>query len=128
MALQLPGSTAESRKDIINETVRQFFPHATPSDTETYETIEEHVRTHGYYLQKINDVDIPESGYFSSWLEYVFEPILLAISHQRASTNLSDPLLAYIRISGYWEQIRQQRAMYDYTDIDAVVLRYLADA
>lgn len=124
----LPGSTAESRRSIIIDNVRTFFPAYTPSSESIFDTIEEHIRTHGYFLQREHSVDIPETGYFTSWLEYVLDPVLTALSIQHRKTNLLiDPLEEYIAISKLWFSQSDGQSFYNIDNLQESLQSYFEE-
>ena len=127
MTPTLPGSTAESRRSIIIDNVRTFFPTYSPSSDEVFSTLEEHIETHGYFLQREHNVDIPETGYFTSWLEYVLEPILIGLSIQHKKTNLLiDPLEEYVAISKLWFSYSRQHSFYNIEDLQEALNIYFS--
>lgn len=120
------GIDRESRRTIVIDVVRSFFPTYNHSSDEVFETIEEHIHAHGYFLQTAYGVDISESAYFTSWLEYVLEPILTSISAQCNDTNLIDPLEEYIVISKIWFSLPKNQPLYNLEYLQEALKIYLA--
>jgi hypothetical protein len=97
------GNTPENRKQLIIDFVRSLFPHYEGSPDSAFIAIEDHIRVHGYFLQKTHNVHISEEECFTSWIEYILDPVLTGIWRRYRHTKyLGDPLVAYISISELW--------------------------
>lgn len=122
----LIGNSPEARRTITNSIVRSFFPTYTSSSDDMFPIIEEHIHTHGYFLQKEYNVAISESEYFTSWTEYVLEPILSQLNRLR-NTNFIDPLEEYVKVSTIWFNMSRTRSLHGFENLQKAFNQYVKE-
>jgi len=118
------ANSPKARREIITNIVHSFFSDYKGSSDDIFETIEEHIQTHGYFLQNEHEVDISEDEIFTSWHEYVLDPILTLLASTIPNTNLIDPLEEYVIFSKMWFSHSKARSFYGFEQLQLAFEQY----
>ena len=74
----------------------------------TFDKMKEHIYEHKYFLEIQHSTAIDISPSFTSWQEYVFEPLIHAIyKHKLIKKYKRHPLEIYFHVSDYWHFLKE---------------------
>jgi hypothetical protein len=81
------------------------------SEPGRFDTIQEHIAVHKYYLNEHESKEIEFSSALWSWHENVFSPIILAIKEQRIIFLFPGrtPADLYLFLVRHWDELKHQR-------------------